>query len=70
MSSTPGGWSWLAGSALAVVGVVLSRVVAPATAHGLAVRAAGDVVALSGLLVIALGIGRRYRDQPPQGGGR
>ncbi len=57
--------SWGAGLALAAAGVLVARVVAPAAEHTALVRLAGDGLALLGLVVIALGIGRRYRGRPP-----
>lgn len=54
---------WLAGLALAALGVVLARLVAPAfetrTRAGLAL--VGELAALAGLFVIVLGIRRRVR---------
>lgn len=54
---------WLAGLALAVLGVVIARLVAPGFAPRPRATLAlvGEVVALAGLLVIALGIRRRLR---------
>ena len=52
---------WLAGLALAVAGVVLTRLVAPdfSARPRAALALAGELLALAGLLVIALGIRRR-----------
>lgn len=54
---------WLAGIALAIVGVVVARFVAPAfearPRAGLALL--GELTALAGLYVIVLGIRRRLR---------
>lgn len=56
---------WLAGLALAVVGVALAREVAPRLGDAERARAlvalAGEIAALAGLFVIALGIRRRAR---------
>ncbi len=57
---------WIAGLVLAVTGVVLARVIAPGTSHPFALGLTGQGVALAGLLVIAVGIGRRYRDRTPR----
>ncbi len=62
---------WLAGIAIAGVGVAVSRLIAPGfDAPGRAATAlAGQLIALSGLLIILLGIRRRLRnhatDDPP-----
>lgn len=54
---------WLTGLILAAVGVALARLVAPGFAERprSLIALAGEVVALSGLFVIALGIRRRLR---------
>lgn len=59
---------WLAGIILAAVGVLLARFAAP----GLGERAraltalAGELLALGGLVVIAIGVSRRvHRDTAP-----
>lgn len=54
---------WLAGLALAAVGVVSARLLAPAlpAVPGSIVAFLGQMTALSGLLVIALGVRRRVR---------
>jgi len=55
---------WLAGLALAAVGVAAARLLAPALSDTprSVVTLLGQVIALSGLLVIALGVRRRVRD--------
>lgn len=64
---------WLFGIILAAIGVTLSRVVAPEfDAHTKALLAtAGQLIALSGLFVILLGIRKRLHranaDAPPVG---
>lgn len=54
---------WLAGLALAGLGVALARVAAPRLdlRPGAACALLGELVAICGLLVIALGIRRRLR---------
>lgn len=54
---------WLAGLVLAAAGVAIARLIAPAFADRAraALALAGELVALAGLLVIALGIRRRIR---------
>lgn len=58
---------WLGGSALAAVGVILVRQAAPALASSARswTQLGGELIALSGLLVIAWGISRRVRSVPP-----
>jgi hypothetical protein len=55
--------SWLTGLALAAIGVLGARVLAPALADQarLACTLGAQGLALSGLLVIALGVRRRVR---------
>lgn len=61
--------SWLAGLALATAGVALTRFAAPLLEAGTSLRAftalGGQITALAGLLVIALGIRRRARRDAP-----
>lgn len=55
---------WLAGLALATVGVVVNRLAAPALAdlhHRAVLAVTGELIALAGLGVIMLGIRRRIR---------
>jgi hypothetical protein len=54
---------WINGSFIAFLGVVLVRVVAPALDGRLRLASmlAGQLIALAGLLVIALGVRRRVR---------
>lgn len=58
--------SWLLGLALAALGVLIARVVAPGldSRAGAACALTGQLLALAGLLVIALGIRRRLRSVP------
>lgn len=58
---------WLGGTALAAVGILVTRIAAPALdapARPL-VQVAGELLALGGLLVIAYGVSRRMRRVPP-----
>jgi hypothetical protein len=57
---TPG---WVGGVVLAALGVILARLVAPAAAGTLRpwLEAAGKLIALGGLFVIAAGVSRRVR---------
>lgn len=55
---------WLAGLALATLGVAVNRLLAPAFPAGqlrAAIALSGELVALAGLAVIALGIRRRLK---------
>lgn len=58
---------WLVGIGLAAVGVVLTRLAAPAFAlpERPLVQVAGELLALGGLAVIAWGVSRRVRQLPP-----
>lgn len=55
---------WIAGIALAVVGVALNRLVAPALTGTprILFAASGQILGAGGLLVIALGIRRRIQN--------
>ena len=54
---------WVAGTSVALAGVGLTRILAPALHGGLAAAAAvtGQLLALAGLLLIALGVRQRFR---------
>lgn len=57
---------WIAGIALAIVGVILARIVAPefGTRVHSVVAAGGQLVAISGLVVICFGVRRRVWSTP------
>lgn len=59
--------SWLGGSALAAVGVVVTRIAAPRLDLPVRplVQVAGELLAIGGLVVIAWGVSRRVRQSPP-----
>lgn len=59
---------WLGGVALAATGVIVARIGAPALGASAqpVVEVVGELLALGGLAVIALGVGRRVqRDSAP-----
>jgi hypothetical protein len=61
---------WITGTVIAFLGVALARVVAPHVggAWRFGFTLSGELVALTGLLVIGLGIRRRLREGAANGG--
>jgi hypothetical protein len=62
---------WLAGVALAGVGIVVARLVAPLASAGARVplTVLGQLIAVGGLFVICAGVSRRVRCERELGGG-
>jgi len=59
---------WITGIVIAVIGVLLSRVIAPRfdTRVGELLKASGRLIGMGGLVVIAIGLSRRAKSAAEQ----
>jgi hypothetical protein len=64
--------TWFAGTAIALAGVALARVVAPRLAESaqIAGTIAGQLLALAGLGLLCVGVSRRVWREPPRDEGK